>query len=147
MNKKGFTLIELLAIIVVMGIVAVLVAPNIIKSYKKSKEKSYDILIENIETAGENYYLECDNNYEYLTGIDEGYCYKTDENTIEVSLGELAELGILKASGNNNIISNPKNNKEISNCTITITKEVNEETWKTTFSIDIPDIDNPEKSC
>ena len=147
MNKKGFTLIELLAIIVVIAIVAVIVAPNVIKSLNKSKVKAYNILIKNIETAGQNYYLECDNDYENLTSINSDYCYKIDENTIEVSLGELAELGILKASGNNNSVINPKNNKEIDDCVITIIKEVNEETWNTTFYVDIPDIDNPDESC
>ena len=144
MNRKGFTLIELLAIIVVIGIVAVLVAPSIVNSFNKSKEKAYNILIDNIKIAGENYYIECENGN--LKSINSNYCKKED-NVISVTLGELAELGILKASGNNNIISNPKNNKEINNCTITINNEINEETWKTTFSVDIPDIDNPEESC
>ena len=147
MNRKGFTLIELLAIIVVIAIVAVIVAPNVIKSFEKSKTKAYDILIGNIAAAGQNYYLECDNDYENLIKINPNYCNKTNNNTIEVSLEELVKLGMLKSSDNSSTIVNPKNNKEIKNCIITITKVVDEETFKTTFSIDIPNLDNPEESC
>jgi len=134
MNRKGFTLIELLAIIVVMGIIAVLVTPNIISSYKKSKEKSYNILIEGIKTAGENYYQEC----EYGDLADSSKygslsCSINDRsNTSVVSLGNLAKLGILKAS-NNNVI-NPMTNKPINDCQITITKNV-DENYKVTYTI------------
>lgn len=138
MNKKGFTLIELLAIIVVMGIVAVLVAPNIIKSFNKSKEKSYDILIENIKTSGENYYLECENGDLSDTSKYGNLACSISNNTTTVTLGNLLNLGILKTSGNKDKVINPKNSKDISNCSITIIKVV-EDNYKVTFDINIPE--------
>ena len=135
MNRKGFTLIELLAIIVVIGIVAVLVAPSIIKSFNTSKEKAYNLLINNIRTAGENYYLECENGN--LKSINSKYCNQNDSK-ITVTLNELVELGILKASDNNNSIKNPQNDKDIGNCSITIEKEIGDYS-KTTFDITIPE--------
>lgn len=138
MNKKGFTLIELLAIIIVIAIVAVIAAPNIVKSFNKSKEKSYTILINNIKVAGENYYLECENgDLSDTTKYAELAC-SINNNTVEVSLGQLEELGILKANSNNSSIINPKNKKDISMCNIIITKVVGEHS-KTTFSIEIPE--------
>ena len=55
MSKKGFTLVELLAIIVIIALIAVIVAPNVIETYWTSKQQAYDILIENIKIAGEHY--------------------------------------------------------------------------------------------
>lgn len=138
MNKKGFTLVELLAIIVVMGIVAVLVAPNIIKSFKKSKEKSYDILIKNIETAGENYYLECENGDLSDSRKYGNLACSISNNNTSVTLENLLNLGILKSSDNNDKVINPKNSKNISNCSITITKVVGEN-YKVTFDVNIPE--------
>lgn len=138
MNKRGFTLIELLAIIVVIAIVAVIAAPNIVKSFNKSKDKSYTILINNIKTAGENYYLECEHgDLASTTKYGELAC-NINNNKIEVSLGQLSELGLLKASGNTNSVINPKNSKDISSCVVNITKIVGEHS-KTTFSVEIPE--------
>lgn len=138
MNKKGFTLVELLAVIVVIAIIAVIIAPNVIKLFNKSKDKSYDILINNIRTAGENYYQECE--YGDLSNTSKYGELKCtiNNNATTVSLGKLVELGILKASGNNNSITNPKNSKNISNCNITITKVVGEHS-KTTYTVNIPE--------
>ena len=111
---------------------------DIIDLFNKSKDKSYNILIEDIKTAGENYYQECE--YGDLSNISKYgdlACSKND-NPKEVSLGNLVKLGILKASGNNNTIVNPKNKKNISSCTVTITKEVGEHS-KTTFNVSIPE--------
>ncbi len=138
MNKKGFTLIELLAIIVVIAIVAVIVAPSVIKLFNKSKNKSYDLLIEDIRVAGENYYQECEHGDLSDTTKYGHLACSISGNTSNVTLGKLVELGILKASGNNNSITNPKNSKDISNCNITITKVVGEHS-KTTFNINIPE--------
>ena len=138
MNKRGFTLIELLAIIVVMGIVAVLITPNIIKSFNKSKAKTYNILIENIKTAGENYYLECENGDLSNEAKYGDLACSINENATVVSLSNLVTLGILKASGNNNSITNPKNSKDISECTIRIEKEIGDYS-KVTFNIEIPE--------
>ena len=141
MNRKGFTLIELLAIIVVLSIVLVLLIPNIIGLFNKSKDKSYNILIEDIKIAGENYYQECEYGDLSDTSKYSNLACSISNKSTTVSLGNLVSLGILKASGNNNTIVNPKNKKNISSCTITITKVVGEHS-KTTFNVSIP-----EKSC
>lgn len=139
MNRKGFTLIELLAIIVVIAIVGVLVAPSVINSFNKSKDKAYDLLIDNIKTAGENYYQECE--YGNLKNIKQNYCIKREgsDNTLVTNLGILVETGLLKANqaetnGQNKIV-NPATNKDIKNCQIEIIKNVDKETYKTTFDV------------
>lgn len=128
MNRKGFTLIELLAVIVIIALVAVLVSPSIIGLFNTSKDKLYDIMIEDIKTAGENYYQECENGE--LSKIS-SYC-KVSNNQVEnneiknISLDEMVRTGFLKANGeksnNSNKVVNPRTGNDISNCTVTITK-------------------------
>lgn len=132
MNRKGFTLIELLAVIILIAIIAVLIVPSILNSVEKSKEASYNILIENIITASESYYQEC----EYGDLSDESKygeyscTIKTDKENdyINTKLGTLANTGILKVNNLNErdekIVVNPKTDKDISDCDIVITKVI-----------------------
>ena len=60
MNQKGFTLIELLAVLFIIAILAVLITPSILDSLEKSRQASYNILIENIITSSKIYYEECE---------------------------------------------------------------------------------------
>lgn len=54
-TKKGFTLIEILSIIVVLGVIAILVLPNIGNDINDKKQKEYDEIIGIIENAGKVY--------------------------------------------------------------------------------------------
>lgn len=152
MNRKGFTLIELLAIIVVIAVVAVLIAPNIIESFDTSKNKSYDILIENIKLAGENYYQECE--YGDLSDTSKygalACSIEIRDNSTIVTLGKLASLGILKTNNKDNngnyIVINPKTSNDINNCEIKIIKNVNDRTYKTTYTVSL-NRNNGNTSC
>ena len=133
MNKKGFTLIELLAVIILVALIGVLVMPTVINTTNQTKQKSYDILIKNIVTSAKTYYEECE--YGNLSELD----YENDkaciinDNSIETTLGTLANLGFLPTketyeNSNKRKVSNPINNQDISECNITITKTKNEVT-------------------
>lgn len=130
MNKKGFTLIELLAVIVVLGVVLLLAMPSILDSINTSRDSSYKILIGNIKTAAETYYQECE--YGDLSDKNkygEDYaCTITNGNTINTTIGALANTGILKVSesdeNNKLVVLDPRDNKKnLNDCKITITKE------------------------
>lgn len=129
MNKKGFTLIELLAVIVVLGVVLLLAMPSILDSINTSRDSSYKILIGNINTAAETYYQECE--YGDLSDKNKygNYaCAITDGNTINTTIGALANTGILKVSesdeNNKLVVLDPRDNKKnLNDCKITITKE------------------------
>ncbi len=41
--RKGFTLIELLAVIIIVGLMAVVAIPNVTKAVKSSKENLFKI--------------------------------------------------------------------------------------------------------
>ena len=122
MNRKGFTLIELLAVIILIGLVATLIMPTAINSLKESKQKSYEIFIENVKTAAANYYMECENGG---TNID---CNKSGNFlTITTSLGSLASNGFLKGTSvkdDKSLLNvlDPRNNNNLNDCQITITK-------------------------
>ena len=119
MNNKGFTLIELIATIVILALVVGLGSYAITGIIKSSKEKSYTLLIENIENASETYYQEC--KYVNNTGVN---CNQMDDNKYSVSLGDLVNYGYLKGNGTNEqdkyTIVNPKTNDNISSCAIAI---------------------------
>ena len=131
MRKKGFTLIELLAVIILVALIGVLVMPTVINTTNQTKQKSYDILIKNIVTSAKTYYEECE--YGNLSNEKYGsYACIINNNTITITLGTLANTGFLSVkdvnSNNKKKVLNPKNNYDISECNITITKTKNEVT-------------------
>ena len=141
MNKKGFTLIELLAVIVVLGVVLLLAMPSILDSINASRDSSYKILIDNIKTAAETYYQEC----EYGDLSDESkygkeYACKIDGNTITTTIGALANTGILKVpaddSGKLNVTDPRDTTKNLNSCGIQIIKRVDKDKkFKVTYQI------------
>ena len=134
MNKKGFTLIELLAVIVVLGVVLLLAMPSILDSINASRDSSYKILIGNIKTAAETYYQECE--YGDLSDKNKygDYACAIDNNTINTTIGALANTGILKVPADdsgNLIVKDPRDTtKNLNSCKITITKTKKKEDKK-----------------
>ena len=132
MNRKGFTLIELLAVIILIALIAVLIVPNILDTMTKSKEASYQLLVKNIVTSAKTYYEECEYG-DLSNGTKYGsYACIINNNTITITLGTLANTGFLSVKdvdlNNKKKVLNPKNNYDISECNITITKTKNEVT-------------------
>ena len=132
MNRKGFTLIELLAVIILVALIGVLVIPSVIDTAKQTKQKAYDILIENIGTAAKTYFEECeygDLNNEVKYGSYA--CTINNDNSIETTLGTLANLGFLptkdtetKNGKTQKVVKDPRNqDNDMSDCQIKITKE------------------------
>lgn len=153
MNRKGFTLIELLAVIIIIAIIAVLIVPGIIKNVDTARENSYNILIKNIITSAQTYYEECEygdlsNEIKY-----EEYACKikkdsiSENNYVEITLGTLANTGFLNIKDiddntNKKIVKDPKTDKDISDCTIIITKVVEPTTYKVTYQVVNNDTNN-----
>lgn len=55
MNKKGFTLVELLAVIVLLGLIALIAAPAITGIIKQSKDSLSDSQKQSIEMSAKNW--------------------------------------------------------------------------------------------
>lgn len=147
MNRKGFTLIELLAVIVLIAIIGIITVPNLLTTVNSSKEASYDILIENIVTASKTYYEECE--YGDLSNKEkygEYVCIITDK-TITIKLSDLANTGFLSVSvkdvdeNNKKQVLDPRNNNNISDCQITITKNV-DASFKVTYKVESASTDD-----
>ena len=161
MHKKGFTLIELLAVIVVLGVVLLLAMPSILDSINASRDSSYKILIGNIKTAAETYYQECE--YGDLSDKNKygNYACAIKNNTINTTIGALANTGILKVPADDSgdlIVKDPRDkedntkddnkDKGLNACGIIITKEV-DDNFKVIYKIteDTNKNKNVEKKC
>jgi len=58
-NRRAFTLVELLVVIVIIGILATFVAPNVIRSLGTSKVKLAKAKMALIEDALSRFYMDC----------------------------------------------------------------------------------------
>ena len=137
MNNKGFTLIELLGVIVILAVIMSVTAYSVINVLKNSKEKSYDILVDNIKISVQQYFEECENS-NILGGSSISTCdtIRTYGDNCEadkcatVSLETLLKYGFLSSSATdssgNKIIENPKTNDNINDCLVEIRKFVDE---------------------
>lgn len=67
--RKGFTLVEVLAVIVILGVIALIAYPAVDNTIKDSREKAYLENISNIEKAASTYSVSNDLGYseEYKT--------------------------------------------------------------------------------
>lgn len=62
MKQKGFTLVELIAVITIIGILLLIIIPNIAGTLNKSEEKIFTASAKGILRAATDYYAEDDNN-------------------------------------------------------------------------------------
>lgn len=99
MKNKGFTLAELLGVITILAIIALITTVTITNSMKNSKEKLYDIQIDNIIVgaktwASSNVFSLPENEGEHIT----------------ITLGQLKESGFVE-----NDITDPISNRPFDN--------------------------------
>ena len=125
LNNNGFTLIELLVTIVILSLILSIAGYSVVAIIKSSKEKNYELLIEDIKSAAEMYYQECYylNSDKTVEDIEDGEVGCVRQDSYEITLRVLLEYGFLSSSVNNEFsIISPKDDKEISNCKIKITR-------------------------
>ena len=106
--KKGFTLVELLAVIIILGIIALITFPIVDKSIENSKQAALERTIDSILDAAHDY------------SIQNKLGYSTEENTL--SLDQLKNSGFLEVE-----IINPVTNKEMQGCVLYKWDEVNKQ--------------------
>lgn len=148
MNNKGFTLIELMATIILLAIVMSVTAVSVVGSINKSKEKSYDILIENIKIGAQGYFEECENHNIIETPITCPTISTSGNNSsITTTIGNLLTYGFLKtsatdSSGENKVVKNPKTDEIINSCPIKVIKTI-DSNYSVTYSV----INNGGTNC
>ena len=130
-NNKGFTLVEVLAVVAIIAIIGLIAIPNVISSINTGKKASYNTMIGNIKIAAQTLFEEVENNGS-LDGVS------VSGNTMTTNLQVLIDNGFLsgtKGSGDTKKhIINPKNNKDMGNCSISIVKSV-DANYKVTYNI------------
>lgn len=107
MNNKGFTLVELLGTVVILAVLVGISSYSIIKVLNNTKEKNYELLVEEIKKASEIYYQEC-------------YYGNSCSYTEEIKLKDLVNNGYLSSNDKDNILIDPITKENISECSIIV---------------------------
>lgn len=92
-NNYGFTLIELLAIVVILGVIIAVAAPNMTKQINKKEETDQTILDEKISNAAHMYIAKY-----YSDKVVGGTC---DSSTCSFTLNDLEQDGLINLKGKN----------------------------------------------
>lgn len=154
LNSKGFTLIEVLAVIVIIGLLAGVSIPTVLKSINSGKESAYKVMVSNIVIASKELFEELS----YSEGVVDIYKYDDlgnlsgelvgfePDGSIEVNLQTLVSNGYLTGTSSegktSKVIVDPRNNEDIGYCMITIIRVIDENT-KITYTVK----SNDESGC
>ena len=107
MKKRGFTLVELLAVIVILGVIALIAVPLVFSSINSSKEGLYERQIDQLIQAGKNWGSK--NNQELPKEIGD---------QVFLDPKDLAQLGFIDAEE----ILDPRTGEQIKGCVV-VTKD------------------------
>lgn len=160
LNNKGFTLIEVLAVVVLIAILGFIAVPNVLNTINTGKDTSYQIMVKDIQIAGQQLFdeLEYANSkiYHYdlngntgeevrITTISDGTSDGIIKKNITVTLQDLVSNGTLTGINNEDdslvnknakVLLNPKNNNDMGMCSITIVKTINKNNhYNTSYQI------------
>lgn len=91
MTKKGFTLVELLAVLVILGILALIIFPSVSDTLEASRKSAYEKQVKVLETAAEKWGTE---NIELLPDNFSGEVLAIDFNTLYIS-GQITEYPVI----------------------------------------------------
>lgn len=92
-NNYGFTLIELLAIVVILGVIIAVAAPNMTKQINKKEKTDQTILDEKISNAAHMYIAKY-----YSDKVVGDTC---DSSTCSFTLNDLEQDGLINLKGKN----------------------------------------------
>lgn len=92
-NNYGFTLIELLAIVVILGVIIAVAAPNMTKQINKKEKTDQTILDEKISNAAHMYIAKY-----YSDKVVGDTC---DSSTCQFTLNDLEQDGLINLKGKN----------------------------------------------
>lgn len=114
--KKGFTLIELLGIIIILGVLTMLIAPNMVKVSNNTKNKLYTAKKKKIEGAAREF------GYDNLDSFDNKdilYSTTPTTETQTYTIKKLIEEGYLSSEDKTTLkYENPTNGKNMINCEV-----------------------------
>ncbi len=110
MKNKGFTLVEVIAVIVMLSVIITITIPIVINRIENSKQKAYNVQINEIKRAAESWAANIDN----VDSLPDDIGGK-----VILNLADLKISGLLKLD-----IKNPLTNKSFPNdMLVTITKD------------------------
>lgn len=92
-DNYGFTLIELLAIVVILGVIIAVAAPNMTKQINKKEKTDQTILDEKISNAAHMYIAKY-----YFDKVVGGTC---NRSTCSFTLNDLEQDGLINLKGKN----------------------------------------------
>ena len=79
-KHAGFTLVEVLAVVVILGIIMAIMAPNVSTLLERSREDNYENLKKSIVSATKMYISD----YKYKISVD-GTCPPDGSGTLKIS--------------------------------------------------------------
>lgn len=118
MKQKAFTLVELLVVIVILGLLALLIVPNVNKLINSSKDKLYISQVKSIEDSAENFITDY---YEQISNLS--------KFTIDLKL--LKDLAYVEGN-----IRNPRTEKYFSDESLITFNKINNRYQATLFPVD-----------
>lgn len=107
MRSKGFTLIELLAVVVLLGIVALIAVPSVTYYLTSSEASAYEMTEQNIVAAAYNMFADCAGNSD--SEVCSAYSVPDPNSYVTVQLSTLINGGYLAP------VVNPDNQGEYCN--------------------------------
>lgn len=138
-KEKGFTIIELLAVIIVLAVLMVLVAPSLFSSQDKARMKAFQTKASTIETEatifGQDFYgaIVAEQTSTKCTYSDFG-----DDHYCELKVKDLVPKYVQPDNENaTNMVEDPRNKAWfLDECTVTIKINTRTRTVESTFNIE-----------